>query len=707
MKFNSDDLSYPRRYFRVQHGKLSFGPTGDRLFVDYLDKAPGFKGRIDFIHKINLTEIFTIETDPVCDFSLCEPIWYPDRLEQIFRGENFSFKEVKFITQNDLAVSIQNWENTGKKALKLKLSCHPVGCKVQTASNNDVLIDVPTNEHGYATRIRIRCLNFDLVHGVNIPQNEDLAFTVVASFENSTTEKTEVLSDKLDTYAGTANGPAGFLRKQKSQYASFFKSMPNFSCSDEVLNKTWLYRWYILRNCLAKPDFGNFHHLVMFEGRSHKMTKEPLKPTGWEFTKLIPLTTPLHLFEMVWANRNQDVQEMILSLLDSQDEDGLFHVMLANSYGSSYANFSIWAIYQYVLISGDIAFVKKIIPKLKRFIAGNIKVHGCSEDPLQIEWVHQLTGKEYQPSYWYFNNYPKDPYDKSTYTPLKRVDRSVYHYLNLVGLSNLCALSGDTEGQSLYAKMSKDLENAIHTKMWDSATDFYYDLHFQTDEKAMVKNITGFYPFWAGIANKENDKALSAIFDPQQFNTPYPFPSVSKQCLAYQPNGGWMGTFIKGRDGCVWDGPAYPYTNGIMIDLLGRQSRVHKHQYDAQFGKFLHAFALEHFRGDDIQEPYLVEHYNPETGELLSDDVDYNHSFFISLIMRYVVGITVTENQVIIDPLDIGLSYFSCTGIHICGHTLDVIYSSNQPKMIVSWDGKVVRPQSKRYYVIEKETFHA
>ena len=40
--------------------KWMLGPTGKRLWVDYLDGAPGFSGRVDFIHKMNLPLLFSV-----------------------------------------------------------------------------------------------------------------------------------------------------------------------------------------------------------------------------------------------------------------------------------------------------------------------------------------------------------------------------------------------------------------------------------------------------------------------------------------------------------------------------------------------------------------------------------------------------------------------------------------------------------------------
>ena len=85
-------------------------------------------------------------------------------------------------------------------------------------------------------------------------------------------------------------------------------------------------------------------------------------------------------------------------------------------------------------------------------------------------------------------------------------------------------------------------------------------------------------------------------------------------------------------------------------------------------------YTLEHFRFGDIHQPYLVEHYNAETGEMLSDEADYNHSFYLDLIVRHICGIEPTDAGMRFEPLDTGLEYFSIRGVNVKGHSVDVYY---------------------------------
>ena len=53
-------LSCRNRSLRKHPGKLLLGPTGARLWADCLERAPGFMGCVDFIHKLNLPLLFTV-----------------------------------------------------------------------------------------------------------------------------------------------------------------------------------------------------------------------------------------------------------------------------------------------------------------------------------------------------------------------------------------------------------------------------------------------------------------------------------------------------------------------------------------------------------------------------------------------------------------------------------------------------------------------
>ena len=66
------------------------------------------------------------------------------------------------------------------------------------------------------------------------------------------------------------------------------------------------------------------------------------------------------------------------------------------------------------------------------------------------------------------------------------------------------------------------------------------------------------------------------------------------------------------------------------------------------------------------------------TDEAISDEPDYNHSYYLELIMALVAGVTLREDKVIIDPVDIGLDYFKLDNLNIRGKNVAVHYAKDE-----------------------------
>lgn len=662
-------LEGKRRRLRTNPEKVLMDASGLRLWSDYLDMEPGFVGRIDFIHKINIPMLFKVECSAISYFEPAEIIWRPSHISIHLCKDDIEFKEQKFITLNDTAVSCMYWKNSGRKNVELSLILGTQTGEFETTYDKKLAVLYFCN--GKETKGE----SWTLLPG------EDISLCIAAQV--CLREETERMKKSCEQIRNRYFDAEKALTEQKEEYQAWFDKVPEFECDDELLNKTWAYRWYIFRHNMMEPGIGNLKETYFCEGRSHKMTKEPYHPDGWEFTKLIPLSVPMHLLDLRWYQEKEFGTSILHVMRDNQDGNGEFRCAKVNWNGNAYANFFGWSVWQYYLVSGDREYAKEALPVVKRQVDAWKKMYGNEKDSLMIQYVHQLTGMEYQPSYWYFHDYPDDSKEESTYTPVKRVDRSVYHYLNTLAASHLCIVCEDEEAEEL-KRQAEQIRKDILEKMWDAETGYFYDLHYQTDEKAMVKNIVGAFPYFAEITGEEHRACIETLFT-EEFDTPCPFPSVSTKCPVFAAEGGWKGQFFKGRNGCIWNGPAWPFANSIILDGIAKESRKRNHIYDEPFRKYFKSFTRMHYYGGDGITPYLVEHYNSMTGECISDDVDYSHSYYIDLIMKYVVGISVLPGHLQIDPIDIGLNYFHLKGLYVQGHEIEIHFDRewNYLKVIV------------------------
>lgn len=695
-----EELRYENRCLRTRTGKLLFGPTGDRLAVDVLERQAGFVGCIDFIHKMNVTELFTVKCSLGMNLEQAKTVWHPTYMTMEYEDEDIGFQEKKTVIAQDVAISVMKWINHSDKPMNLTFLSVPEKfeyTEIECNALRNYLCYSESPELRFGIRLGIAaCWNYS-TNCVTVESGQTVTILAVAAVGNRTQESVEDIKKKAEEYINMNMTPEELFNDMVKENESFYDEAPQFLCDDRLINACWKYRWYILKNTISKPGMGNFPNSVMYEGRDHRMCKDALEPSGWEFSKLIPLSSPLHVNDLRWHPNHKLTKDIIQSAFAGQDDDGLIlcSYVEEESPHRSYANYMIWSIWLNYLLDGDKEFVTNLLPQMKKYISGHEKTYMDENDSLLIERTHSLTGKEYQPSYWYFHDFPKNPKDRTTFTPLKRVDRSVYHYLNLCGLANVLKALKDPQ-EAIYRKKAEDIRKDINSKMWDEKTGFFYDLHYETGEKAFVRNIVGVYPYWAMMTEDNQQAGILPLMDKEAFDTGSAFSSVSKDCNAFSPDGGWKGNFFKGRNGCVWCGPSWPYTTGIALEALGTESRKREHSFDNMFDKYFMEYTTQHFRDGDKNRPYLVEHYNSVTGERLSDEADYNHSFWLDIVINYVAGVIVKEDCVEIEPLNTHLRWFYLDNINIRGHKLTIKYARSKDRqgipqgLTVLVDGKPV-----------------
>lgn len=89
----------------------------------------------------------------------------------------------------------------------------------------------------------------------------------------------------------------------------------------------------------------------------------------------------------------------------------------------------------------------------------------------------------------------------------------------------------------------------INRYLWDSIQGFYFNVNkndetftYQQEDDLKIKEIIGFLPLWAGVADSLQAATLvAAMTDPGQFGRKYGIPSLSAEDDYYNPIGYWNG----------------------------------------------------------------------------------------------------------------------------------------------------------------------
>jgi len=656
----------PRPFIRYPH-TVSFGPTGRRLWVNYLDERPGFVGRIDFIHRINIPFLFllTVERDGEdLAWESVEHSWYPSHLVMEFRSGPVILRERKFVAWDDVAVDVVEVMNNGSEAISLKCSIPGDFTRAVEAIARDRL--------GRSLALWFRSVapgvdGGESLEGPKFRVDPESSMQVIAAAAVGLEGEADI-AERLAGWLDEENP----LARQKDEYQKWFDGAPVFVSDDPWMNRMWAYRWYLVRRNLADPGAGNLPHPFYLEGRGHKMSNEPYDPRGWEFSKLIPFSSPFHLLEGRWHRDLSPCEGEIDDLVLNQSEEGLFQYATVNRHGSYYANFVPWAVSELSAVRPEARVGEARLEALKRNVRAWFRLFDPDGDSLPHVTDHNRTGKEYQPSYFYFDGFPKDA-KGATKALLERVDVAAYQYMNAVGVSRLCRRAGDTEGEREFAGLAENIRTSVLAEMWDPETRFFYDIRESDGAKALVKNVVGFDPFMAGIASEEHLAAFDHLWDPEEFWTPWPVPSVSIDCPAFAPDASWFGDHIKGPHGAVWNGPTWPFTDSTVLMALANATRTAGHRFDSRWAELLRRYTRLQFRNRDIDLPMVVEHHNPLTGEEISQEEDYFHSSWIDLVVTGVGGIVPSEDAILrLDPIDCGLGFFHLRGVPFRGREVDI-----------------------------------
>ena len=261
----NDLLSYERRYLRTRTGKLLFGPVGKRLFVDYLDRLPGFVGRIDFIHKLNITALFEVKCDKPIQWETATTCWYPNMLTMDLQNNSMTFSEVKLIAKNDCAVSCQTWHNKGSTPMTLTLHTKAELCESSFDKQMGCyIVRTPMTVHGFSCGFAVKS---DILTDspLVIQPGEKVSFTVCAAVGNLATEEMAEIIEKATSFfckdSGSDSGQF-YVKRHNDEYEEFFKNAPSFKAGFFILQKlpntSAACRSALLEHRLAVQGCGRF-----------------------------------------------------------------------------------------------------------------------------------------------------------------------------------------------------------------------------------------------------------------------------------------------------------------------------------------------------------------------------------------------------------------------------------------------------------------
>lgn len=467
----------------------------------------------------------------------------------------------------------------------------------------------------------------------------------------------------------------------RASWQDYFASVPYFECSDPHLQKYYWYRWYGLKlltvNIGAEPaepesQRGRYPYPCVFEGIGG-------------FRCHISYSAQCHMLEAGWMHDPALAYGSLQGMLSAQERSGFIpgHIYLWRSErGFYHANWGANALQVYH-ITGDLSFVERVYPGLSRY-ADYFERERDREDSHLYDIVDQgETGQEYMSRYLFVD----DSADDWRRIQLKGVDATVYIYQLHRGLAQMSRALGREEEAAVYDRKADATRDAVREKMWDPQRRLFFDVDPRTGERSPFKAAVGFYPFLCDIAGPEHLAAITEhLLNPQEFWTPWPVPASSLDDPYFSAEAEWKGK----RMSCPWNGRVWPMTNSHVCEALARAALTLDPALKPQAALLIERFVKMMFFDGDPARPNCFEHYNPLTGtpSLYRGVDDYQHSWVVDLLMKYLIGIQPNPSEtLILDPLPIAADRFFIQDIRYRGHRVDVRWDRDRGYS-VSVDGE-------------------
>lgn len=493
-------------------------------------------------------------------------------------------------------------------------------------------------------------------YDLTLPPGESLDLTLTCALAES--------DEEARINAETAASSTDPIQISADNWEAWFRSVPEFRCDDLYLETYYWYRWYGLKLNRIFAATERLPYPCVYEGINH----------GW-FRHAISYSAQVHMLECKWMHSSELAMGSLRNFIAHQLEDGSFPGAILTGQAEAPRGFyhANWGkcIRELYAHHRDRGFLEEAYSSLARYA----RYFQNARDPERshlFDVVDQAeTGQEYMARYLCARP------DADDWGPirLKGVDATVYLY-ELFRCLEWMAGKTDREADAPEWKQAADATlQAVRERMWDDSRHFFVDVKPESLESCPSQAAVGFYPFLTDLAESEHLKAITEhLFKPEEFWTSWPVPSTSADDPTFSATGEWKGK----RMVCPWNGRTWLMTNSHVADALAQAAQRLDRSLEGQAVELFQRFIQMMFLDRDPKRPTSYEYYNPLTAKapFFRGTEDYMHSYIADLILKYVAGVQIEEDRLVVDPLPFPLERFSADHIPAGGHWVRVTYST-------------------------------
>ena len=440
------------------------------------------------------------------------------------------------------------------------------------------------------------------------------------------------------------------------------QNAPRLYCPDKTIEQIFAFRSWTLRKHIKQTPVG----LVLTEF---------LPPVPWAGI-YNTINAPLfhHLNELRWFQNAGD----FLSYID----------LFLNGEGRKYAYHTpaLTAICDFCLATGHFSYLKENIESLERYFDGWEALH------------HTENGL-----YWSIDDNEATEYSISgTFPNLSRSKglRPLFNgcmYGDAVTLSSIEASIGRHEKATHYAEVAARIKKLMDEKMWDGT--FYKAIHpadRDVDKPLTVKDIPeecnarelmSYVPWIYAMPDSDKCGCFAYLKDERVFlaKTGWATAEVTHPRFLYSAN----------QHECLWNGYVWPFATSLTISAAIRLLKDYDQEvftYDDLYDAILTYANMHTITDEKGTHPFIDEVMHPSAyrgtaREILEERLardgkgikdrgkDYNHSTFIDLVLRGILGIDpLADRPAIRKEILEKWDYFRLENLPFKGKTYTIIY---------------------------------
>ena len=441
--------------------------------------------------------------------------------------------------------------------------------------------------------------------------------------------------------------------------------VPIFECPDKQIERAYYFRFWTYRKHIKSTEDG-------------VVITEFLPKVGWSGKhNTIVAAFGHHLYEGRWL---RNAEKYLKSYID------FFLTVSDRRHG--YSTWLIYAIYQYALIRGDFDFGADFLEKL---------------DAYYMEWEENRGMPD--GSYFSFDDHDAMEYmvsgtdENLKMRPGVRPTLNSYMCANAYAIVEFAKHYGNKELEEKYQEKYEHLKRFINENLYEDG--FFRAYHFTREEEALEavkwKGISpreqiGYIPFMFDIPDSGREACFDLLLDENGFYTPYGLTTLEKTNPRF---------LFKADHECLWNGYIWPFATSQTLTALSRVAhRSAKQSHQEMFCTLLSQYARMHYRKtedgrlvswiDEVMDPI---HGDWSSRTLLRDwgwredkggyerGKDYNHSTFCDLVISGLVGVSVADGKICVEPLaPKDWPYFCLTGVKLLGKEYDIFYDATGEK---------------------------